>query len=70
MSKQIFEHSRLIVTSYTGPANTMERTRMRLQFDAPVDPDTTPSLGFNDVVALHRALGAWIVEYSKSRKEG
>lgn len=61
MSKLIFEHSRMIATSYCGPANTIERTRMRVQFAT--SDEEVPSLGFNDVVALYNALDRWIAEY-------
>jgi hypothetical protein len=66
MASPIFEHSRLVVTSYTGPANTLERTRVRLQFETtPIGPigNTFTSLGFNDVVALYNALDRWIAEH-------
>jgi hypothetical protein len=64
MSKSIFEASRLQVTSYCGPANTVERTRMRLQFDVYGKfPDNT--LGFNEVRALRNALDCWITENDK-----
>jgi hypothetical protein len=63
MSREIFEHSRLMVTSYTGPANTLERTRVRLQFSLVMTSDEFTSLGFNDVVALYNALDRWIVEH-------
>jgi|WetSurMetagenome_2_1015567.scaffolds.fasta_scaffold306901_2 hypothetical protein len=61
MSKIIFEHSCVTVASYCGPANTIERTRMRVQIFA--NPTVTVSLGFNDVVALYNALDRWIAEH-------
>lgn len=61
MAWEIFENSRLMVTSYTGPANTLERTRVRLQFSC--SGDELASLGFNDVVALYNALDQWIAEH-------
>jgi len=51
------------VTSYTGPANTMERTRVRLQFETTPIGDSFTSLGFNDVVALYNALDRWIADH-------
>jgi hypothetical protein len=67
MSKPIFEGTRLLVTSYCGPANTVERTRMRLQFDL-VGADIS-TLGFNDVRALSMALDRWLVENDKEPKQ-
>ena len=81
MSNRLFtsNNERLHVTSYTGPANTLERTRVRVQFEvvkndaAAYSPaagkkiaDETSlitSLGFNDVVALYNALDRWIADH-------
>ena len=72
MSNRLFtsNNERLHVTSYTGPANTLERTRVRLQLEVLTDAARAAvtgvgitSLGFNDVVALYNALDRWIADH-------
>ncbi len=74
MSRNLFmsNNSRLNVSSFAGPANTLERTRVRLQFEVistidDEDPNVT-SIGFDDAVALRSALDRWIAEQQKSEK--
>lgn len=68
MSKNIFSSERptgsIHVTSYSGPANTLERTRMRLQVETTDDDGLSIalSLGFNDVRTLRDALDRWVTE--------
>jgi len=71
MSKTIFTADRpssgsLHVASYCGPANTLERTRMRLQIEA---PSTIASLGYNDVLALYDAIGRWLNDLREKSAE-
>lgn len=62
MSKVLFQSAGLYVSSYCGPADTDERTRMRIQIEA---RDLITTLGYSDAQSLHRVLGAWIKEHGK-----
>ena len=67
MSENTFksDNGALCVTSYAGPVNTLERTRTRLQFTiSAYDQSAYTSIGFNEAVALYRALDRWISERS------
>lgn len=60
MSTKIFETAdgALMVTSYCGPMDTDEPTRMRLQLDVPAG--SYASIGVTDAIALRDALTEWI----------
>lgn len=59
MSSNVFKTAgnELSITSYCGPADTGEPTRMRLQFDIGA---SFTSIGMHDAVALRAALDQWI----------
>lgn len=60
MSTRIFGTAggELTVTSYCGPVDTDEPTRMRLQLDVPAG--SYASIGMHDATALRDALTEWI----------
>jgi len=66
MSKDIFQSNGLTVTSFCGPMDTSERTRMRLQFTVPSHTSIMraafDSLGFSEARVLSIALDRWLVE--------
>lgn len=67
MSKTVFQGNHIQVASYCGPANTLERTRMRLQIDL-IGADIA-SLGYNEVRELSIALDRWLVENDRAPRE-
>jgi hypothetical protein len=67
VSKTIFEGTSVSVTSFCGPANTIERTRMRLQIEVTAR-DGIASLGFNEISRLHDMIGRWLYEQNKDHR--
>lgn len=75
MSEGIFKSDDgcLRVTSYCGPADTDERSRMRLQVDGsnlggvvgPAEHGPGTSIGLREAIALRAALDQWIEAASK-----
>jgi hypothetical protein len=61
MSTTLLDTPSLNVTSYCGPIDVAEPTRMRLQIGDPQGTEDV-TLAFSDACQLYRVLGAWIRE--------
>jgi hypothetical protein len=60
MAKTLLDLRNLHVTSYCGPADTSEPTRMRLQIGDLLEGTEDITIGYTEAVELHRVLGEWL----------